>query len=227
MKISLDIEHFLKVKLLNDFSKNNEEDGYSIVKVFFAENPTAFKQIENQKNPFTKNLKEAINGNYAIWNVVELLPFGSFISLLELYYNKYEDKKMSRIISSLYAVKCIRNAAAHNNCLLNTISNKTSVKITPTARVVNLVSKIDSIAETSRNTKMKNAITHDFVALLLIFDEIVTSSKTKQYTYNDLVAFYERLNKHSDYFVKNSDIQSTFIFFKYVIDYFNKNSYNI
>lgn len=36
LELSLDVEHYLKVRLMKDLSDNSEEDGYNIVTVFFA-----------------------------------------------------------------------------------------------------------------------------------------------------------------------------------------------
>lgn len=50
IKMCLDIEHDLKVRLLNDISKDDEEDGYSIVKNFLDENSCLYSDIYNKRN---------------------------------------------------------------------------------------------------------------------------------------------------------------------------------
>lgn len=57
--------------------------------------------------------------NYALWEIVEVLSFGHFIDLYQLYYAKYPSK--NNFGSYLWSLKFLRNAAAHNNCLLNSI----------------------------------------------------------------------------------------------------------
>jgi hypothetical protein len=37
LKVSLDIEHYLKTQLLRDCSRNNREDGYTIIDELFSE----------------------------------------------------------------------------------------------------------------------------------------------------------------------------------------------
>ena len=39
IKLSLDTEHFLKVKLINDLTNNDKEDGYNIISQFFQKYP--------------------------------------------------------------------------------------------------------------------------------------------------------------------------------------------
>ena len=40
LEMSLDVEHYLKVRLMNDLSNNPLEDGYNIVEVFLQYNPS-------------------------------------------------------------------------------------------------------------------------------------------------------------------------------------------
>lgn len=97
IKITLDIEHFLKTQLIRDFSENDKEDGYELVKDFFDKYPYIEKNINDKsKNSACSDLILKYKDNFAVWNIVEVLSFGDFIRLYEMYYEKYKsDKSMS------------------------------------------------------------------------------------------------------------------------------------
>jgi len=90
IRMSLDIEHYLKVQLLRDFMNNSEENGYNIVNDFLYENEYVKDNIiKKGKNSACTDLVNKYTGKFAIWNIVEVLSFGDFIKLYEIYYNKY------------------------------------------------------------------------------------------------------------------------------------------
>ena len=45
LELSLDIEHYLKVRLMNDLSNNPKEDGYNIVRLFLQYHPNAVEVL--------------------------------------------------------------------------------------------------------------------------------------------------------------------------------------
>ena len=59
---------------------------------------------------------------YALWEIVEVISFGEFIELYQLYYSLYPSKN-NDFSSYLWSIKFLRNAAAHNNCLLNSLKS--------------------------------------------------------------------------------------------------------
>lgn len=128
LEMSLDVEHYLKVRLMNDLSNNPLEDGYNIVEVFLQYNPSAQEDIKRKASTysFCSDLAEKHLNQYnepeklAVWNIVELLSFGNFMELYTVYYQTY---KSFNYIPYLKSIKFIRNAAAHNNCLLSSLKN--------------------------------------------------------------------------------------------------------
>lgn len=105
-KMCIDIEHDLKVLLLENLENDAGEDGYVIVDNFLSNNPYIVGKIETASaSPFTGNL---INKYFTVqraynvqkrrmenkitafdcpaWVVMELLSFGDFIYFYEYYY---------------------------------------------------------------------------------------------------------------------------------------------
>ena len=87
LEMSLDVEHFLKVRLMNDLSNNSKEDGYNIVKLFLEYHPNAQNDIQGKadKYSFCSDLAEKHLNEFkepeklAVWNIVELFSFGNFM----------------------------------------------------------------------------------------------------------------------------------------------------
>ena len=230
IKISLDTEHFLKVKLINDFTNNESENGYNIINLLFKNYPFIKNNIAvKAKDSACADLIYKYKDNWAIWNIVEVLSFGDFIKLFELYYQQYPDTKSSANIHYLlWSLKFIRNAAAHNNCLLNSLRTpylhthllNQKNEIESTKALVSILSKIPNISKNTRTQKLKNPVIHDFIASLFLFDLVCTSKsfKTKEFKLiKDL--FENRFNKHSNYFEKNNTFTSTYSFLIKIIDY--------
>lgn len=220
LKISLDIEHFLKTQMLRELQDNFEEDGYGIIKDFFAKYDYVEENINMKgKNSITADLVNKYSGNFAIWNIVEILSFNDFSKLYQLYYEKYPSENSAS--KYLWSVRMLRNAAAHNNCLLNSLKIPYKYNITPNQKIMNFLSRISTISRTTRGTSMKNPVVHDFVVMLYVFNNIVTSDGVKFEIMKELKSLFDdRMLKNKTYFSKNETIKSYYMFMKNIIDYF-------
>ncbi len=100
LKLTIDIEHILKTKLIKDFSSNTACDGYKIVQDFFIQYPKIKDEIANYHSK-GYTAKDNILGKYktdlALWNIIEIIEFGKFIKLCDFYYDKYPDKDYKKI----------------------------------------------------------------------------------------------------------------------------------
>lgn len=133
LQMTLEIEHFLKVKILKDISYNGQVDGYEIVSDYIssynAKNTSRQISIkiliERGKNQNSVGhgiyTKVIANNNYiAIWQLIELMQMHELQYFFEYYFTRFQQPNInvpaykSLIISSRY----IRNAAAHNSPLL-------------------------------------------------------------------------------------------------------------
>lgn len=72
-------------------------------------------------NSVSGDLISKYGNSFAAWNIIEVLSFGDFMKLYSLYYKKYYEK--DSMVDFLWSVKFLRNAAAHNSCLLNSLKN--------------------------------------------------------------------------------------------------------
>lgn len=218
LSITLDIEHFLKVRLLRDISENEKEDGYAIVEEFLSWQPSVKEDINKKsKDSYCEDLINKYQRHFPVWAFVEVLSFGDLINFCDCYYKKYPAKDIQ--IGNLRIVKFLRNAAAHNNCLINNLADNTSRHFTQNRIANAYVASIDGISAKTRDKKMGNRTVHDFVVMLCCFENIVTSEGVKKYTIQKLQRlFNERFTRHKEYFSENMLLRSNYEFVKKVID---------
>lgn len=226
LDLSLDVEHYLKVRLMNDLSSNTEEDGYNIVSLFLQNHPNAEADIQGKagKYSFCSDLAEKHLNEYrepkelAVWNIVEILSFGNFMELYEVYYQTYPSFNYSDYLKS---IKFIRNAAAHNNCILSTLRKPNSIKkFSKTKKLANILGKIPEFKSLEkRDAMMKNPVIHDFVTLLFVYNDVMKVSATKNIRNRKMEEIYHlfcsedgRIRKNMSYFEKKS-IHKGYIFF--------------
>lgn len=227
LSMVLSIEHFLKVQLNNDISKNPNEDGYSIVTDFFENeddeqhilNSFIYKQKSNYSGELIKkylnNGRDSISG-CPYWVLFEVLSFGDFIRFYAFYYkrNKIENK----ISEMLYPVKCIRNAAAHSNCVLNMLKKSLHNDFIVNKAVNSFVAINIKISQKSRMNCLAVPTLHDFAALCIVFNKVVTSEAVKLHTKKDCHDFIMRLERNKQYYEKNTEIKKFIEFSKKVLD---------
>ena len=164
--------------------------------------------------PSRNNFKSS---DIPVWVFIEVISFGSLISFYKFCADRYKCKQMLDKHYLLKSCKSIRNAAAHNNCILNDLSpNNTHIK---TSSIINnKLSKITTISRNTRQKKMSNIRIQEIVTLFISYNIFVTSIGMKNKTHKRLLLLSERMFKHIDYYQNNNLILSTFTFLKTIID---------
>ena len=130
LRMTISFEYYLKVKLLSDFNAS-DEDGYDIVQELLKMQPDLKNKIEEEKsNTSTCNgLIAKYKDAWAIWNIVEVISLGRLTDLYSLFYSRNNFK--NSFPNMLHPIRTLRNAVAHNNCLLNRLSPPYSRNIAP------------------------------------------------------------------------------------------------
>ena len=231
-QMCLDIEHDLKVKILNDITEDSDEDGYNIVREFIENNPSLKEEIfkkrfssyvgdlinkfftfESHINASGKEIIDSVEIRCPIWAFVEIISFGTFIKLYLFYY----DLQCPIQSSLLNPIKNIRNACAHNNCLINNLRKSTT---RPSKAVTDVVAKIPTISSGERKRYLSVKPIFEFCCLLIVYNDIV-SENVKKHRYEELFALInERLRKHSDYYKDQQLLTYTYYFIKNFTDFF-------
>lgn len=232
--LSLDVEHFEKVKLLEIVSES-DEDGYEIVKDYFAhlehleetciENGETFRpyttlklEIErNSSSEYCGELVKKYKGSIPIWVLVEIISFGSLIDFLKFCANYLDNESLKNDVFLLIDIKRIRNAAAHNSCIINNLSLNTSRHKT-NYDVSRFLSREVHVNKSSHTRRMSNAAIRDIVTLFYTHKYIVTSRGVANAQRENIKSVIERCFKNIHYYENNELIVATFGFLKKVVD---------
>lgn len=221
LQMCLDIEHFLKVRLLTACTNNSQEDGYKIVCDYLEKEDPKHKILttvqSHKSGQYCKDLIEKYYPNFPIWVLVELIPFGDLIHIIQFYDHTYHDHLL---MSSKYinTIRDLRNACAHSNCLLNQMTRPLEATKQPDARITNFIKQFHSIPSSSRAKYLNLAFPYNIVTLLFVYDYYAPRvSKCRRY--EELKIFLNtRVVRHKEYFASNPKICGIYHFFEMVID---------
>ena len=220
MKMSLNVEHALKISLLNDVVNNSEEDGYNIAKKFMDLYPNLQEKTRRKMSEsYCRKLYFHNESNLPLWVLLEILSFGDLIKFYKFYYAHYNKRTPAIDPRILENVRNIRNAAAHSNCLIHDIN----YKIEQAHKVIpNIVKKFTYISDTMRKKYLRKRFTLDFTALLIAHKTLVKSEQTFEKTKKELrYLFFQRLTRKRNYFKKNDVITGAYKYcFLMVKNYF-------
>ena len=118
------------------------------------------------------------------------------------------------------SVRCLRNAAAHNVCMLSNIKPATwfhsDVKINFELLGANL-----GIGQGIISSCLKIPLLNDFCVMLSNYTRLISSEPIKRHTFEELKEFFDnRMIYHKDYFQNNTTLQNTYQFARKVLDFY-------
>lgn len=227
-KMCSDIEHALKVQMVKDIEADTTTDGYDITSTFLAQNQYIREKLESTTtSPFSGDL---INKYFTVqsiynptrqrnehkitayddcpaWVLVELLTFGDFIRFYKFYY---ENRNFPQIPTSIiHLIKHLRNAAAHNTCIIADLAH--SASFAPPV-LSNAIKGIPTIGDKQRKRKLSCRPMLEFTALLYVY-KIVVSEKIKYHRIKELkYLFFKRMPQKKGFFKNNELITSNYKF---------------
>lgn len=236
-KMIVDIEHYLKIKILNRIETINEEDGYRVVNLYL------FKDFNDEK--FPKKLHNSIFKkvgseyyqkifskydidkdkkleNIPIWEFLEIITFGELINFYDFYTKEYGLTDENKDVYILRDIVKLRNAVAHNSCVLSELDKKDN-HYQPSLQVIQFL-KESGIGKETRKNKLSNSRIRQITYTLYMFNRIVTSDGVKENVKSDIhKLFYERIIYHQEYYNNNELLKSVYLYFKKIIDNNYKN----
>lgn len=222
LHLALDVEHYAKLDLLRNISSYGE-DGYQIVEDYrnsLSHNQLSVMEGEinrNSTNAYCGGIVQKYSSDMPVWAFLEIIPFGRMISFHKFCADRFGNKRMQNNFYLLLTCKDIRNACAHNSCILNDLSAGNAVTRTK-AGVHKALSQISTLSKNSRSKRMSNERIQQIVTLLYTHKTLVTSSGVWQKASEKLNALCARITKNASYYDKNAQIKASFDFLITVID---------
>ena len=231
-KMIIDIEHYLKIKILNTIESIDEEDGYRIVNQYLKQDfynvkfpkkvhNSIFKKVgsEYYQKIFSKyDLdKDKKLENIPIWEFLEIITFGELVNFYDFYTNEYKLKDENKDVYILRDIVKLRNAVAHNNCILSELNMKKN-KYPPSYKIIQFLNNCD-IGKDTRSKKLSNSRIRQITYTLYMFNEIVTSDGIKNNVKKDInELFFNRIIKHKEYYNNNELLKSIYCYFQKIIE---------
>lgn len=238
LEMALDIEHFLKVCLLDAVEDQmvNGEDGYAIVSdyVFDSNNQNNDSRAENvskrsrefhlkiahsQSNPYCGGLVRKYADEMPIWAYIELISFGDLKDLIDFYSRKTRWKPPVDI-KSLDRVRQLRNACAHGNAIINDLKPaKTNENSSVAPKFITEFVARAGVSKTTRDKKLSNPRINQIVHLLYVYDKVVIGEYTRTHRIEELKNLMDRrILENKEFFGSNDLLVSTYEFFKKIIE---------
>lgn len=233
LRSCIDVEHDLKVELLHDVEKNPFEDGYSIVQKFIYYNNEVLDRIVRQEDKFftgnlvskyfeisrypeAPNLKHIITIDCPIWVLLELLSFGDFIKLYNFYYESYQQYDRMLQWDVINPVKDLRNACAHNNCILANLRPQNNTH--PSATISQYVSKVEKVSKTTRKKKLASRPLFEICCLLYIENTYLSKGVRERHrTYWD--QWFSEVEEDKAVLSGNDLLKTSYEFLKKIVDF--------
>lgn len=223
LPMTIDIEHFSKVELF-DRLEQGSVDPYEIVSCYLnskqLNNRTGsglLQEIEQrQSSCYTNELIASYkNTGYPVWVFTELISFGTFIDFWFSVSSYLNDDKFKKRAYELQAVKGLRNACAHNNCIINDLkSGKPMHDVSYAVR--NAATRL-KLKDVSIKAKLSNErLQH--IATTLYLHSNMASSGVKKHQGKQLHDLAKRMYQHEDYYLNNDQIRTGFAFISGLIN---------
>ncbi len=215
IQMCLNIEHALKVKAIN-VCLDKKEDGYVIVEEYFNSQKEDVKEkiLKNANNSYCTDLVVQNQNKLPIWVMLEVVSFGDLC-----HFYQFLSKKgyiNSGELDLIFMIRDLRNAAAHNHCLLSQIKAGDGK---PIAKISQYVASNNNIGKQERKNRLSSRCINDFVTLLYAFEYYIESEGIIKHTKEEVrQLFDERMLKHKEYFSNCLTIKNAYSFVKKVID---------
>lgn len=235
-KIIIDIEHYLKIRILNLIEDIDKEDGYRIVNMYLEKDFTDAKFPKKVHNSIFKKVgnnyyqkifskydidKDKKLENIPVWEFLEIITFGELVNFYEFFSKEYQLKKEIKNIFILREIVKLRNAVAHNSCVLCELDKKDNEHV-PDFKIIDYLNSC-GIGKETRNNKLGNSRIRQMTYALYMFNEIVTSTGVKTNVTNDInKLFYERIILHKEYYNNNELLKSIYAYFDKIIKKYYK-----
>ena len=184
--MTLDVEHFARVKLVREVTEREGEDGYSIVSDYLA----ALNHDDRRRRlgEIKGFLRDTYSGDLArkytlpdsmpLWVYLEMASFGSFSSLYLFLRQPLERRAMREEHYQLRQSQLVRNACAHSSDVINGFSH---ARGPIEANVLVLKALADAgISHRVRTSKMRNPRLQQIATMLYLHSQIVPEGTSRE-----------------------------------------------
>lgn len=228
----INIEHYLKIRILNTIEILDEEDGYKIVNKYLEKDYNDLKFPKKVHNSIFKKVgseyyykifsrydidKDKKLENIPIWEFLEIITFGELVNFYDYFTKEYSLIDENKYVYILRDIVKLRNAVAHNTCVLSELNRKDN-NYPASYKIINYLKECN-IGKDSRNNKLSNSRVRQITYTLYMFNEIVTSDGVKENVKKQInELFFNRIIYNKEYYNNNELLKSTYKYFKKIVE---------
>lgn len=216
LEMAISIEHFSKVHLLKVLQKS-ESNGTQVVTDYVNQLTPSFRETleseldKNKNSLYCGNLYKKYLGNKIycpVWVFVEMVSFGQYLHFCEFCAkrNQSQNKELLRRLYLMRVVKDLRNACAHNNCIINDLRAQTNRD--PNEEIQKVFASL-GFSKGVRSKHLKRVAMYQIITTLYAHKEIVISPGVHKNIALKLRDLNDRFYRDRDY-SKNGIITSSF-----------------
>lgn len=201
LNMTLDVEHFCKTRLITECAVT-EAGGHRVMREYMNSLDDEQRQYveqeiaKHQRSPYYQSTIEQDGEVLPIWEFVEAVSFGMIISLIRYCGNRHADKKMVADYYALRSIKTLRNACAHNSCILSNLQAHGNSKRGAPHEVSKAVAAL-GISKRLRQRWLQTTPVAEIASLLYLYAEMVPDGSTRKRRLDSLEKLFERIEKSS------------------------------
>ena len=227
--ITVDVEHFAKMKLLR-LMEDAGEDGHQIVEDFYASlNHAGRNAIQGSLNKrsrqdeghdvYVGDLIAHNREDMPAWVLLEVLDFGGFLTFYKYCSELWCDPSLLQEHYALKSVKALRNAVAHNHCVVNGfIQSGVSAGYTTPEAITDALNAAGMGRTKTRRAKLSNLRMAQIAASLFCLNAFCTRESTARRHHARLCQLRASYDRHESRYALNSSLVSFFDFLWKLVD---------
>ncbi len=235
LPIALDVEHFARIRVLDECERRSE-DGYQIVRDYATYlNHKGRNHLEGGLR--ARGAEGATHDTYSgdliakhigenehldrmpVWVFLEIIEFRAFCDFYLFCAIRWEDKAMEQQHYVLKSVRALRNACAHNSCILNGVGGASAEADVKANELVTDSLNAHGMGRTkSRRAKLSNLRVIQMAATLYAETQFCTRPQTAERHARTLTELRSDWEDSRSLFEKNPAITSFFDFFFKLVD---------
>lgn len=215
LQMCLDIEHSLKVALIDELTTNPRVDAYTIVRQFKNRNKLFYNDIVKRfsRTEYMKDMYSKRGMDIPFWVLLEILDMGGLIRFLSFYTKKNKATKNLNSANNIaiYA-KNIRNCCAHSSAFLYNMVDD-NCRIPANSRIVTYGKHMEISSKDSQYRKI-----NDLIALFYLHKILCTNTLNNRRS-GEGKNLIDRAMQKSDYYSSNEKLKRSKAIFSKLLDY--------
>ena len=220
LAMTLDIEHFQKVVVLQKMTEQGE-DGYAIVSDYMASldpfnRDYRLRELRmSARSHYSAGIYKKYSDEMPAWAFLELTSFGTLIDFVRFCAGRWNDKTLLASHYDLKGVKSVRNCAAHGSCIINSFAERGG----PKDRVAKSVTRAATVAKVSKATRSKwmgCPTVQQIATVLVAYSRIVPPGKSRDRAESELCEVFSRVESNAALLPSNGPDSTVWAAFNFI-----------